>query len=139
MPEGNWEQIGVENETLTVEADTTVVYGSGGGWVTKVVSGTFDATNGFFGSDPAYGIVKVVFRLVAAPVIVPEPESAPEPAPEPVPIPEPTPIPTPEPEPIPAPDPAPDVEPPRLRLPLYKAIAGAIAFLETCGYEVTKK
>jgi hypothetical protein len=135
LPEGEWERIGDEGSTLTVDADTTVAYGVGAAWVTKVVSGEFTATNEYFGSDPAYGIVKQVFRKGAAPVLQPVPTPTPDPLPDPVPAP----VPAPEPDPIPAPNPAPDVEPPRLRLPLYKAIAGAIAFLETCGYEVTKK
>lgn len=146
LPEGKWEQIGNEGSSLTVDADTTVAYGFGTGWVTKVVSGTFNATNDFFGNDPAYGIAKQVYRRVSVPapqpVPIPDPVPVPVPDPVPTPTPDPVPVPVPDPAPTPIPDPAPTPVPDpqaKYKLPFFKAIAGAIAFLETCGYEVTRK
>jgi hypothetical protein len=60
------------------------------------------------------------------------------PTPDPAPIPLPDPLPVPDPVPTPAPTPAPDPQA-KYKLPFFKAVAGAIAFLETCGYNVTKK
>jgi hypothetical protein len=142
LPEGQWEQIGSEGSRLTVDADTTVAYGSGAAWITKVISGEFDATNGFFGSDPAYGVVKQVYKQVtaAAPQPVPTPDPLPNPTPATEPVPTPVPVPDPDPAPQPNPEPAPTPDPQaRYKLPFFKAVAGAIAFLETCGYEVTRK
>ena len=63
---GSWVGVGREWDTVTVGADTTVRYGANGAYVQKVVSGTFRATNEFFGSDPAPGVYKQVEALVTA-------------------------------------------------------------------------
>lgn len=59
-PTITWKLIGHEGDTLNVAAGTTLRYGSGTRFVQKVASGTFYASNGFFGSDPASGIWKEV-------------------------------------------------------------------------------
>ena len=56
-PDG-WVTIAMEDSPFSVPPNTTVRYGYGNQWVTKVVSGNGFATNGFFGSDPARGIIK---------------------------------------------------------------------------------
>ena len=53
-----WTKIANEGETFTLSTTKTVRYGSGTNWVQKTLSGTVSCTNGFFGSDPAYGVVK---------------------------------------------------------------------------------
>ena len=62
-PATTWTRIGGEGQALTVAADTTVRYGADGRYIVKVVSGTFTATNAFFGGDPYYGRVKSVEAL----------------------------------------------------------------------------
>lgn len=63
---GVWQQIGGEGDHLTVAPNTLVRYGANGNYVTKTVSGSFIATNDFFGSDPAYGMHKTVEINVSA-------------------------------------------------------------------------
>lgn len=55
-----WVTVGNEFETVTVPEGSIVRYGSGDAWVQMDVSGTFVATNDFFGEDPAVGIRKQV-------------------------------------------------------------------------------
>lgn len=116
-----WVMIGSENETVTVDANTTVRYGANGQYVTKVVSGSFPITNAYFGNDPISGVVKTAEKLVGASAPV-----APTPA---------TPVATP-----------PVVTAP-VQQPVVTAISGnygkayeaaAKAFLEALGYAVTK-
>jgi hypothetical protein len=145
LTDADWKLIGKEGNTLTVPADTVVWYGYRNKWVSKVVSGTFGAGNGFFGSDPAPGVtkeVRIIFAKAAGePVVVPVPDPVPIPAPAPTPEPVPVQVPVPQPDPTPTPDPKPDPVPPaKPTLPLGVAVVAAmIAFLEACGYTVTKK
>lgn len=60
----SWRRLGREHQQLSVPAGTTVRYGANGNYVQKVVSGAFQASNGFFGADPAPGMLKAVDRLV---------------------------------------------------------------------------
>ncbi|SMP72023.1 hypothetical protein [Noviherbaspirillum suwonense] len=159
---GTWVLIGKENDKLTVDSDTRVCYGINRQWLVTTLSGVFDASNGFFGTDPAPGVKKVVMKFVPAavqPAPEPVPEPVPEPAPQPTPGPTPTPQPVPEPQPQPVPEPQPDpvpvpapepqpdpapapdpVPPAKTPMPVGIAIIAAMtAFLETCGYTVTKK
>jgi hypothetical protein len=127
-----WKIVGYEGQTIPATPGTVVYYGYRNKWVSKEVLGVFGASNWFFGSDPFPGITKEVRVILAKPAPAPEPIPEPEPVPVPVPVPEPAPTPAP----VPAPEPDPQA---KFKLPLFKAIAGAIAFLETCGYEVTRK
>jgi hypothetical protein len=52
--------LGKENQLIEIKNPITVRYGSNNRWVEKDVSSTFRATNSFFGSDPAPGVVKQV-------------------------------------------------------------------------------
>lgn len=160
--EGTWEKIGSEGGDIKVAGPMIVRYGIDTRWVIKEVQGDFKATNEFFGRDPAHGIGKLVMKFVPAavqpapePVPTPVPQPTPDPVPTPQPVPEPqpvpTPTPTPTPDPAPVPDPAPEPQPgpapapdpaPPAKTPMpvgMAIIAGMTAFLETCGYTVTKK
>ena len=53
-----WTRIATEWQPFSVSGTQTVRYGSGDSWVTKSVTGGAYCTNDFFGTDPAYGIVK---------------------------------------------------------------------------------
>jgi hypothetical protein len=53
-----WEVIGSEGQSVTVNANTSVRYGTTNKWVYKTVSGSFTIGNSFFGSDPAPGVGK---------------------------------------------------------------------------------
>jgi hypothetical protein len=53
-----WVQVAVERQTFTVTGTKTVRYGAGTRWVQRSVTGTATCSNGYFGSDPAYGVVK---------------------------------------------------------------------------------
>ena len=57
--------IGRENQTVQIYGITRVRYGIGDKWVNKTVSETFQATNNFFGIDPAPGIAKIVESIEA--------------------------------------------------------------------------
>src|SRR5262245_37649613 len=56
--DGPWTRIATENSSFSVDGTQTVRYGSGDAWITKSVTGGGQCTNAFFGTDPAYGIVK---------------------------------------------------------------------------------
>lgn len=56
-------KIGEEGQTLTVPPNSTVQYGANGKFVTRRVSGRFQATNQFFGRDPIPGVKKSVFLV----------------------------------------------------------------------------
>lgn len=67
-----WAIVGYEGEEVNVPEKSTVRYGANGMYVTKIASGKFNATNDFFGADPAVGIRKEVALAVvkvAAPVV----------------------------------------------------------------------
>jgi hypothetical protein len=53
-----WTQIAVENQSFTVSGTQTVRYGTGTTWIEQTVTGTGMCSNGYFGRDPLYGIVK---------------------------------------------------------------------------------
>ena len=62
-----WTRIATENQTFTVPTAQTVRYGAGTQWVERLVSGTGQCSNAFFGSDPAKMTVKACETLSAAP------------------------------------------------------------------------
>lgn len=84
MNTGHWSLIASEGDTVELSTQSTVRYGasSDAQFVEQTVSGLVDATNDFFGGDPAPDMRKGLWLLqVAAP---PAPEPPPEPpAPEP--------------------------------------------------------
>jgi Protein of unknown function (DUF1800) len=53
-----WSALAVEGGSFTVTGTQTVRYGAGSAWVEKVVTGSGQCTNAFFGRDPLYGVVK---------------------------------------------------------------------------------
>lgn len=146
---GQWFWVGKEYTKMDVTKGMILRYGMVGVGYNYVVcnaDGNVEATNDFFGGDPAYGIAKDIHRFVPDAVVV-------EPTPEPVVIPEPVVEPTPEPvvvveepkveePPVVEPEvvvvPEPEVvEPPKVEL-ADALVAGAIAFLQAYGYKVTK-
>ena len=50
--------VAAEGQGFTVGGTQTVRYGIGTQWITISVTGAGTCSNGFFGSDPAHGIVK---------------------------------------------------------------------------------
>ena len=54
----SWSRIAGEGERFTVSGTQTVRYGSGSTWITKTVVDAGECSNGYFGSDPVYGVVK---------------------------------------------------------------------------------
>lgn len=74
-------KIANEYEKFTIDTTKLVRYGTADQWVTKTVSGTGEATNAFFGSDPAPGKAKVVEVFLRKPVPIPPPPP-PEPPPQ---------------------------------------------------------
>ena len=138
LGDGTWQVIGAEYQDIAAVAGTIVRYGIAPNWVVKEVSGPFKASNAFFGKDPAPGVTKAVMRFIPAADQLP---ASPEPALDPAPAPTPAPAPPPEPAPAPAPAPMPEpAAPPKPILPLGVAVVAAMtAFLEACGYTVTKK
>ena len=70
--------LATEGGTFSVGGTQTVRYGAGSRWVQKLVTGSGDCTNGFFGSDPAPGTVKFCeLSAVAAPSPAPGPAPTP--------------------------------------------------------------
>lgn len=63
--------IGQENQTFTVGPNVLIRYGTPEKYLEKVVSGTFVASNDFFGKDPVYGVFKSVWIVGAGSVITP--------------------------------------------------------------------
>jgi subtilisin family serine protease len=57
-PSGTWTKVAVEGQTYTLTGTQKVRYGVDTRWIEKTLSGTIQCTNAFFGSDPAYGVVK---------------------------------------------------------------------------------
>jgi len=53
-----WTTIAKEGERFTVSGTQTVRYGSGSTWITMQVNGSGECSNGAFGQDPLYGVVK---------------------------------------------------------------------------------
>ena len=54
----DWTRIAVEGASFTVSGTQTVRYGAGSAWITKSVTGSGACTNDYFGSDPAFNVVK---------------------------------------------------------------------------------
>ena len=54
----SWTTIANEGERFTVSGTQTVRYGSGSTWITMQVNGSGECSNGAFGGDPLYGVVK---------------------------------------------------------------------------------
>jgi hypothetical protein len=76
-----------EYQVFDIASTSTVRYGAGDSWVHKSVTGRADCSNEFFGSDPAFMVVKhceVWSDGAAAPAPTPAPAPAPTPAPAPV-------------------------------------------------------
>ena len=82
-----WSKVADQGQTFTLASWTWVRYGSGKNWVYKRVSGTVSCTNEFFG-NPAPGVRKACYAIVATPDPAPPPPPAP-PAPPPPPPPPP--------------------------------------------------
>jgi hypothetical protein len=57
---GNWVFVGNEHQKLNVPENSLLRWGAGFKWYEKRVSGSFVATNDFFGYDPLFGTVKIV-------------------------------------------------------------------------------
>jgi glucose/arabinose dehydrogenase len=57
-PAATWVVVANEGQAFTLTGSQTIRYGVDTRWITKVLSGTVPCTNGFFGGDPAYGVVK---------------------------------------------------------------------------------
>jgi hypothetical protein len=55
-----------EGQSFTLSSSSTVRYGVDTRWIQKTLSGTVPCTNSFFGSDPAYGVVKECDVLVSS-------------------------------------------------------------------------
>ena len=83
-----WSKVADQGQTFTLASWTWVRYGSGKNWVYKRVSGTVSCTNEFFG-NPAPGVRKACYAIVATPDPAPPPPPAP-PAPPPPPPPPPS-------------------------------------------------
>jgi serine protease len=54
----SWTTIATEGQAFSVSGTQTVRYGAGSSWITRTVTGTGTCSNDWFGTDPAYGIVK---------------------------------------------------------------------------------
>jgi hypothetical protein len=54
----SWQKVAAEGESFAVGGSQSVRYGSGSSWIQKTVAGAGQCTTSFFGSDPAYGVVK---------------------------------------------------------------------------------
>ena len=72
-----------EYQSFTLATTSTVRYGAGSSWVQRSVSGRAACTNEFFGSDPAFMVLKRC-ELVGAGAVAPAPAPIPAPAPAPV-------------------------------------------------------
>ena len=92
--------IAEEGQAFTLASEQTVRYGSGSKWTSKVVSGTGECTDAYFGNDKMTGVA-MKCQVAAGSVLV----SA---APAPAPVAAPAPAPVAAPDPAPAPAPLPD-------------------------------
>jgi len=61
-----WTRIASEGQAFTVSGTQTVRYGAGSGWIQKSVTTSGTCSNGFFGSDPSWGVVKSCELLASA-------------------------------------------------------------------------
>ena len=88
--------IAQEGQTFNLASTETVRYGSGSKWTSKVVTGTGQCTDDFFGNDKMTGLAMQCQVLASSSALVatapaPAPVSAPAPAPAPVSAPAPAP------------------------------------------------
>jgi hypothetical protein len=66
-PDGVWTFIANEGQPFVVTGTQTVRYGQGSTWIQRSVTNSGLCTNGFFGSDPLFGVVKRCELLSSAP------------------------------------------------------------------------
>jgi glucose/arabinose dehydrogenase len=66
VPDPGWTRIAVEGQAFAVSGTRTVRYGVDTRWLQKPVTGSGQCSNTFFGSDPAYGVVKACEVQAAA-------------------------------------------------------------------------
>ncbi|HEX2542201.1 MAG TPA: DUF1996 domain-containing protein [Caldimonas sp.] len=78
-----WVTVASEGQSFSTSAPTTVRYGANSISTTRTVSGPAMCSNGFFGSDPIFGVAKSCQVLSSAPAPAPAPV-APTPVPPPV-------------------------------------------------------
>jgi hypothetical protein len=88
---GSWVALASEGQAFSLNGPATVRFGAGHSWVEKPVDGAGRCDAGFFGADPAVGVVKAC--EVQSPSL-PTPAPAPAPAPGPAPAPAPAPAPS---------------------------------------------
>jgi hypothetical protein len=83
---GGWSYIAGENASFAIAGTRAVRYGAGNAWLQRNVTNSGSCSNGFFGSDPAFLVVKhCEVWNDAAPAPAPTPTPAPAPAPSPAP------------------------------------------------------
>jgi hypothetical protein len=76
-----WAPLAQEGQAFTVPPATTVRYGAGTAWISKVMAGAGQCTNAFFGSDPIK-MTRKVCEIDTTPIEVPPPVlPTPQPAP----------------------------------------------------------
>lgn len=63
---GSWSPIASEGAGFSVTGTQTVRYGAGDRWLQRVMSGSGQCTNAFFGADPAFGVVKTCQTFVVS-------------------------------------------------------------------------
>lgn len=56
--QSTWTRIASEGASFTVNGTQTVRYGAGSSWIQRSVTNSGQCTNAFFGSDPAWGVLK---------------------------------------------------------------------------------
>ncbi len=78
---GGWTRIASEGSPFAAAGTLTVRYGTGSAWVQRTVTQNGVCSNGYFGSDPAFGVVKQC-EVSAAAAAAPAPV-APTPSPTP--------------------------------------------------------
>ncbi len=91
--------IAEEGQTFTLASAETVRYGTGSKWTSKVVTGTGQCTDAFFGNDKMTGLAMQCQVLANSSALVatapaPAPVAAPAPAPVAAPVPAPAPAPS---------------------------------------------
>ena len=60
-PPSTWTFVANEGQSFTVSGTKNTRYGVDTHWIEKVVSGTAQCTNTYYGSDPAYAVVKACY------------------------------------------------------------------------------
>ncbi|MBC8056132.1 MAG: hypothetical protein H7Y61_06095, partial [Rhizobiales bacterium] len=79
---GKTKKLATEGASFSISGTQTVRFGADSRWIQKLVNGTGQCTNGFFGSDPAVGTVKSCELITVASTLpaAPTPVLAPAPA-----------------------------------------------------------